>query len=341
MTSIFSGLSYYQKFFSLSFYQKFYEESNPNPQSILIIGGLALATFAVAYKYQANNKYKLNKDKDLVSKAGPLQFTKCEQEIRHFRQYSEILQSNDQLLNKSGIQKLRLSGSGQFGAEHIPLIVNRLKGNYVDDQLPVWFMDLRAERHCFVNGKPAVWKRENEKDGETSLEVANHEDQLIYQIANKRFAIKEREGNEIQVSAQVESEKTLIESNGYNYIRFPIVEHHCPTDACVDSIVEFMQQHPQAHLHMHCYVTERTTLVLAMADMLHNAQEIPLDDIVYRAKAMGGSDLMKIPKAESKNYSYAPERIEFLKQFYTYCQQENPLVNRNAKTWTAWRESSL
>ncbi len=298
------------------------QEPECTSKGLFMCGLVALAAFAIAYKNR--------------NSAGKLQFTKCEKDNpRHFRDYSKISTLTDLKINKTDIGKLHLSGSGQFGAEHIQTIADlTLMGNRNRE---LWFVDVRAERHCFVDGKPAVWKRDTEKRNESTAEVVTAENQLISKIANKNFTIKQWKGEETQMTAKVENEKTVVEAAGHNYVRFPIVEHHIPTDACVDSIVQFIKSHGQAHLHVHCYVKERSTLVLAMVDMLYNVHEIALSDITDRAQAIGGTDLFKV---SSKRKKHSPELTEekkkFLWNFYFYCRDEDPLVKKTAKTWTEW-----
>jgi hypothetical protein len=257
-----------------------------------------------------------------------LQFTKCEIEIRHYRRFADV--GLHPAAEQKGITTLYCSASGQFGEQHIQRIVDKAK-EVCKDLSELWFIDLRAERHVFINGKPAVWKAEQEKAAETAETILKDENEHIAQIGKKILI------GDVSVDVEkVVSEQDLVKSYGYQYARFPMVEHECPTVECVDNLVKFILQHPNAWMHFHCYVTKRSTTALAMADMVYNASEIDLKSILDRLRMIGGSDLMKIPDTSSNKHAGARQLVKFLQDFHRYCRAENPMHNPKAKIWSEW-----
>ncbi len=170
-----------------------------------------------------------------------------------------------------------------------------------DEKLEMIIVDLRGERHCAINGLPAVWKNEEIKPGETVEEIMKDEEARIAEIG-ETVLIKERKGKVRSMKVQrASNEQKLVEEFGFRYARFPMIEHLRPTDQCVDDLVKFILMNPNAWIHMHCYVSARTTIALVIADMLHNP-ELLFEEILYRGFAIGGSDLMKKPDETSAKY---------------------------------------
>src|SRR5947209_11880424 len=70
---------------------------------------------------------------------------------RNFRTTDDLLKvSNPQTSLSAGLTDLRASGSGEFTADGLKLLLTRTRG-------PVTVFDLRQETHIFVNGLPISW----------------------------------------------------------------------------------------------------------------------------------------------------------------------------------------
>lgn len=274
-----------------------------------------------------------------------LQFTKCEPDvIRHLRFLSDIKKSDDPKVVILGSDNLRISGSGQFGEENLIQLTNRIDEIMEGSSIAKWIIDLREEPHVFIGEdkerKPAVWKndRNDVNRGKTTNEIIEDEDSRISQIG-KTVWIKERKGEKILIEAgEVLNEKQLVERQGYHYFRLPITDRYKPTHECVENLVDFVVNHPNAWYHFHCYIGGgRTTTALAMVECLYFADEISFDDILYREKSLnGGSDLKKLSDPSELNFPLEKERLKLLKQFYLYCQEEKPLKNPQRKSWKEW-----
>src|SRR5436190_3180251 len=70
---------------------------------------------------------------------------------RNFRTTDEPLKSgNGTPPATTGLSDLHASGSGEFAADNLKLLLTRMHG-------PVTIFDLRQETHIFVNGLPVSW----------------------------------------------------------------------------------------------------------------------------------------------------------------------------------------
>jgi len=90
-------------------------------------------------------------------------------------------------------------------------------------------------------------------------------------------------------------------------------------------------------LHFHCRGGDgRTTTFLAMHDIINNAPQVSVNDILIRQYLLGGINLddTQPGDATSFKYPFAVERADFMRDFYTYVQDEKP--GGFKKTWSTW-----
>ena len=109
-----------------------------------------------------------------------------------------------------------------------------------------------------------------------------------------------------------------------------------PRDSEVDEFVRFaLGLAPGTWLHFHCRGGDgRTTTFFVMHDIMHNAPEVSVEDILKRQHLLGGSELGKLPPLENFGYPFADERVKFVSHFYNYVCAAKP--QRYAMTWSAW-----
>ncbi len=203
-------------------------------------------------------------------------------------------------------------------------------------------IDLRLESHGLVNGKPVSWTdcRDNsanvrknlteiEKDEKNRLKRAQLDKLLVLNAVTSPQTVK------VQT---VKTEKEFVESLGMTYIRFPARDHYRPSDQVVDDFVRFLTQLPSdSWIHLHCKGGKgRTTTFMIMMDMMRNSKKVGFEDILKRQKLIGGNDLFNLHEPEHYKHLPAKERLEFLKKFYEYCQQ-NPNFQL---TWSEWNKRS-
>jgi protein-tyrosine phosphatase len=238
---------------------------------------------------------------------------------------------------------LKASGSAQYS-------VNALK--YMKDNLAqekIVLVDLRQEAHGFVNGIPVSWYGANNwaNIGKNTDEVLETENQALTEIAgNQEVSIhkdfkKDKETgallsnkSEIVKISEVLSEEQLAQSLGMRYFRLVVTDHRRPLDNDVDLFISFIKNlSPDTWLHFHCEAGHgRTTTFLAMYDMMSNAKNDTLEEIIERQFKAGGINLFELHKQDWRT-PYDQERIAFIKEFYAYCRQNN---DNYATSWSSW-----
>ena len=252
---------------------------------------------------------------------------------KNFRMTTDSLpHSSTYQPSQEGLKALKASGSAQFSQGGLQAILQKIPSENVT------IVDLRQESHGFINGIAISWYTERDwvNKGKTSEEVIQDENQRLQQLlqsyvaivyASKKFPVP------LWVK-DVKSEEELTTSHGLGYIRIPITDHLRPSNADVDTFINFIKAIPKnaLWLHFHCAAGEgRTTTFLVMYDMMRNAKHVPIEDIYQRQYLLGGLNFLN-EKANDWKKPYADERKDFLDQFYLYCQQ-NPQFQKN---WTSW-----
>ena len=76
-----------------------------------------------------------------------------------------------------------------------------------------------------------------------------------------------------------------------------------------------------------------------MYDMMRNARNVSLDDIVHRQWLLGGIDLLEVNTKVPWKKEYAEKRADFIRKFYRYSKENKDGFKT---TWTAWlKENAL
>jgi hypothetical protein len=239
-------------------------------------------------------------------------------------------------LNFQGLNHLRVSGSGQFSEKNFTEMMRYLPIS--PQQLIV--LDLRQESHGFINGKPISWTDGNYNYGNlhrTRSEVEADEYQRLRLAAqSKRIVVNPVDEPKKLTVQTVNTERAFVEGVGSTYIRLPVTDHNRPTHEVIDQFVELVKTLPADQwLHFHCRAGKgRTTTFLTLFDIMKNAQQVSLNDILARQQFIGGSDLNEFQKKEGERKRAAEARIEFVQQFYLYCQQ----VPNFEVSWSNWIE---
>lgn len=238
---------------------------------------------------------------------------------------------------------LKASGSAQYS-------VNTL--HYMKDTLArekVVLVDLRQEAHGFVNGTPISWfgDRDWANIGKNTDEVLKIENEALTELVGKQqISIyknlkKDKETgallsdkSEVIKISEIRSEEQLAQSLGMGYFRLAVTDHRRPLDTDVDVFISFIRNiSPDTWLHFHCEAGHgRTTTFLAMYDMMSNAKNDTLEEIVDRQYKAGGINLFELHKQDWRT-PYDQERIAFIKEFYEYCRQNN---DHYATSWSSW-----
>lgn len=265
---------------------------------------------------------------------------------RNFRTTDDPLHaSGGKTPSTTGLTELHASGSGEFTADNLKLLLTRMHG-------PVTIFDLRQETHIFVNGLPVSWfaTRDWANVGRSQTEIEEAEAAWVRSLATgSEIAVRPgapvKKGNPDLATPQkvlvkeASAERNLASSAGVNYVRVAVTDHTRPLDAAVDRFILAVRALPEnAWAHFHCEAgLGRTTTFLVLYDMLRNATRVSLEDIVRRQANLGyGYDVLQPAEAGNWKAPYMAERAEFIRVFYDYARA-NP--NGRPQLWSEWLKS--
>ncbi len=239
------------------------------------------------------------------------------------------------LPSREGMDKLNISGSSIFSQLEFAKMLTKLP----TDRLII--MDLRLESHGYLDGKSVSWygayNRANV--GKSPAEVEAIERNLLNQTLTGTTKVAKLNGDK-SIGSTIElnvthalTEGDLAALFGIKYFRIQSPDYQKPTDENVDQFLQFYKALPKdAWLHFHCHAGEgRTTVFMAMVDMLRNGKKVSYDDIMTRQWLIGGQDIRTATSSDPWKYKIYPERAQFTKNFYDYVTQSNLAVS-----WTEW-----
>src|SRR6267378_1083612 len=266
---------------------------------------------------------------------------------RNFRTTDDPLKASDgKTPSITGLVELHASGSGEFTADNLRLLLTRTHG-------PVTIFDLRQETHIFVNGLPVSWfaTRDWANVGRSQSEIQDAEAAWVQSLGpGSEIAVRPghlvKKGNaESAVLQQVivkeaSIERDLVSSAGASYVRVAVTDHTRPLDEAVDRFIVAVRALPEnAWAHFHCEAgLGRTTTFMVLYDMLRNATHVSLEDIVQRQKLLGYDyDVLRPAGPGNWKAPYMEDRIAFVRAFYNYARA-NP--NGRPQIWSEWLKAS-
>src|SRR6266566_1879124 len=265
---------------------------------------------------------------------------------RNFRTTDDPLkESKDQPNAHSGLAELHSSGSGEFTADSLKLLLARTHG-------PVTIFDLRQETHIFINGLPASWFATHDWANVGKSQAAIEADEVArVQSLQPGSEIAVRAGEPVKkgsadlampqrISVRHASiERDLVATDNAAYVRLTVTDDARPLDDEVDQFILAVRALPEnAWAHFHCEAgLGRTTTFMVLYDMLRNATRVSLEDIVLRQKLLGYDyDVLRPVEAGNWKAPYIDDRIAFVRAFYNYARA-NP--NGRPQIWSEWLTS--
>lgn len=269
--------------------------------------------------------------------------------IRSFRTFEDIIKAShtNPEISIIGVEDRYISGSGQFTGTNIELLSGNIQevAQTIDG---IIVLDLRLESHVFINDVPYTWKSSlggnqlNRGMGVDAVEK-DETDRLNLLFEEGIATVSNKGGLQEQIAITTAFvERSVVEAMGFTYVRLPVLDFSHPADEEVDAFISIMKNYPNHWLHIHCQAGKgRTTTLLALYDMFHNAKQVSFDEILFRQKAIGGQDFLKhqtIPYSGAGEYKQelAIKRHEFLKLFYQYSQE----VDLGERSWSDWLHSN-
>jgi hypothetical protein len=266
---------------------------------------------------------------------------------RNFRTTNDPLKSNkrEQLPATNGLADLHASGSGEFTADNLKLVLARTRG-------AVTVFDLRQETHIFINGLPFSWFATNDwaNVGRSQATIEADESARVQSLkpgseiaVHPGEAVKKAGANSAKPQGvtveRANTERDIVEAGGAHYVRLTVTDHARPLDDEVDRFVLAVRAlSPDGWAHFHCEAGRgRTTTFMVLYDMLRNAAHLSLEEIVRRQKLLG-YDYDVLRPAEPGNWKapYTDDRIAFVRAFYDYARAN---LNGQPKLWSEWLKS--
>jgi len=253
--------------------------------------------------------------------------------------------NNDKTPSTTGLIDLHASGSGEFTADNLKLLLARMHG-------PVTIFDLRQETHIFVNGLPVSWfaTRDWANVGRSQTEIEEVEAAWA-QSLGPGSEIAVRPGKPVKkgdadsavpqrvIVKEASIERDLVSSADTSYVRVAVTDHTRPLDDAVDRFIVAVRALPEnAWAHFHCEAgLGRTTTFMVLYDMLRNATRVSLEDIVGRQKLLSFDyDVLRPVGPGNWKAPYVEDRIAFVRAFYNYARA-NP--NGRPQLWSEWLKS--
>jgi hypothetical protein len=234
----------------------------------------------------------------------------------HYRKITDKITSTKvKNLDLSGLDKLNISGSGQFSETGLSFIKNSIGNDF-----PITIIDLREESHGFIDNIPISWKntKNNANKGLITDAIFADENSRLNAIPlNEPIVLYN--SKKIIVPTRVQSELDLTKANSLSYIRIPVTDGSLPSDDMVNYFINIVKNQPvNSWFHFHCKEgIGRTTTFMIMYDIMKNCKEVSLNDIITRQIL-----LSKINEKDANEF-YTGRRFNFLSNFYNKCNSND------------------
>lgn len=188
---------------------------------------------------------------------------------------------------------------------------------------PITIVDAMSEYHGFIKGIP------------TAL-LGYHKSAKLKHLI-RRFLLT---GSTDVHPELVVSEEEEAKKYNFDYKKVNIGSTFISNDEDIDNILTFYDSIPEnTWLHFHCsHGKGRTSLMLVMLDIMKNAPQVSLNDIVKRQHLLGSEDLFNTEVWENGTYTkeQLENRKEFVEKFYQFiCQRKTGGLQK----WSDWHQT--
>lgn len=239
-------------------------------------------------------------------------------DYENFRTTLQEVKSKESV-SLAGLKELNVSGSSEFSEKGLTEIRDRIGR-------PMIVIDLREEPHGFINGLQVSWR-----DKHNAPNIGATPEQVEKDEEKKLRAAKDSDSNVKSIS----TEEALCRKLGIGYERIAVTDQSGPEDRDVDQFISFVVSlPPDSWPHFHCKAgMGRTTCFMAMYDMMHNASNVSLEDIIERQHLLGGADMFNTKHSDPWEEQGMNMRADFLREFYQYCRESG---GRFKESWSSW-----
>lgn len=245
----------------------------------------------------------------------------------------------DYEVSTEGLDTLNISASAQFSESQFRTLADDLRR--LADGKQIVIVDLRAESHCFLNGIPISWQEMNNWGNmfltleEIEEEEAERFGPLLGQTVQVSAMVAGGSGEPSEITVEsVMSEKELVESEGFTYLRLDCTDHTFPTPSEIDAFIDFVNSIDMDNtwFHFHCGGGKgRTGTFMMLYDKMKNPQ-VSDKDIMYRHAQMGAS--YPIYTGSGSNAAMYAEKAEMTPLLYQYVEEN--AAGGYPVSWTQW-----
>ena len=249
---------------------------------------------------------------------------------------------------RTGLDSLRFSASAQPSYGALPALYAKIRAAAGEGD--IWMVDLRQESHGYVNqAYPVSWHKERNWANYrmTAAQVERDEIGRLAALMGSRTVFEPMgrydtshfEAVTLDIHS-VSTEKDAAERSGFKYVRIAATDQAAPSDAAIDDFVRFVTGLPEnAWLHFHCHAGHgRTTTFAVFYDIMKNPG-VPLETIVARQYALGGTNLFAPAEGDDWRAAERRKRADVVRAFYSYANESRSDSFRT--TWSQWKRRKL
>ena len=243
--------------------------------------------------------------------------------------------------SEEGLDTLCISGSAQFSELQFRTLADKLRE--CAGGRTVYIFDLRQESHAIVNGIAlSQYGVHNWANAGMSLEeVEKDEEERFGSLPGSQIVAYTRDDDtpidsKTMLVENVMTEKQLVESEGFQYVRIPIKDHCWPAPEDIDTFISFVKgiDPNNVWLHFHCHAGKgRTSIIMMLYDMMKNPG-VPMEDIVLRQTMLGGSNPLYTEQSDSYKVPLYEEKARMMPLLYQYVQENKD--TGYAVLWSEW-----
>lgn len=257
-------------------------------------------------------------------------------------------------MKREKLKKFRIFSFGEkSGSYSLSEQITQRTLNELDfkDKKVKW-VDLRRERHIFINGFSLLCSPKKEIDKEsTPDEIKKEEHQLVLnqkeegkslplfieETIEKKDVLKKVSFQNIE---SVMTEEELIENacGKGSYERLPVQSHYGFPDASVDRLIELVKDAKKNNRAIHFHDDAgrgRTSQAIAYCTMIEQANKKSVDEILEFLKDNGNIELIRKDRSEDKQ-KRRPE-TEYWNKFHAFCVEKA----WESTTWSKWIEAKI
>lgn len=266
------------------------------------------------FKFLKNKKILIGGGLSLLIGLSAYEYYNCFYPPFRFRTMQDEIASTDKL-DVRGLREINASGGSALNIADLKTKLDHVK-------LPKLIVDAKNEEPGYIDGNPASFYRYGQSGP-----------RLKHMIRRLYHTGTTFEKPELVVSGEVEAKKY-----GFQYTPIIIFSRFVTPPDQVDKVVAFLESIPQdIWVHFHCkHGSGRTTLLLAMLDILKNAPAVSLEAIAKRQHLLGGTDLLDTVLWPDGSYTQKQldDRKQFIENFYTFvCQRKAGGI----QLWSEWK----